>query len=95
MSLAIKETYSQNVAFLQIFVDLANPDPVIHKKAAVTLIRSVDICQKKHEQDGKKDYCSELTYSLQRCVDGLKKTTRPGFFVALGQVSFLDLLLYV
>lgn len=86
MSLTVKETYSQNVGFLNVFVDIADPDPVVHKKAAVTLIRSVDMCQKKHEEEGKKDHCSELTYSLQRCIDGLRKTTRPGYFIALGQV---------
>jgi hypothetical protein len=75
---------SQNEKFLNLFWDLANPDPETHKSACVSLIKSIDQCQKKHSIKG--EPCSELTYSMGRLIGGLSTTSRTGFFIALSQV---------
>lgn len=84
------EAFSQNDRFLNLFWELATADPEVHKPAAVTLIRSVNECQKKYEREqasvaATERCCPELSYSLKRCIGGLGNTNRPGFFMALAQ----------
>uniref|UniRef100_A0A3B3V5U9 MYB binding protein (P160) 1a n=1 Tax=Poecilia latipinna TaxID=48699 RepID=A0A3B3V5U9_9TELE len=70
----------QNRVFLDFFWDLANPDQEVRLKAVENLIQYL-------KTENKAD---ELEYTLKRLVDGLahtRETARPGFSLALGQVS--------
>jgi hypothetical protein len=94
------EAFSQNDRFLNLFWDLATADPEVHKPAAITLIRSINECQKKYERadesttkqqaSEREACCPELSYALKRWIGGLGNTNRPGFFLALTQV-FLEI----
>ncbi len=79
----------ENTKFLALFWDLASTEPKVSKKAAITLIRSLDFCQKRFEEGGESGHCQELTYSLKRLVRGLGSSrdgARVGFSVALTEV---------
>ncbi|NWH61177.1 MBB1A protein, partial [Geococcyx californianus] len=77
----------QTRAFLDFFWDIAKPEQELRLAATQSLLR--------HLRDGQKD--DELQYTLKRLVEGLgatRETARPGFSLALAQVSvsrpFLD-----
>uniref|UniRef100_A0A8D3CWQ4 Myb-binding protein 1A-like protein n=1 Tax=Scophthalmus maximus TaxID=52904 RepID=A0A8D3CWQ4_SCOMX len=73
----------QNRVFLDFFWDLAKPDQEVRLKAVEDLIQYL-------RSNNKAD---ELEYTFKRLVDGLahtRETARPGFSLALGQVSAHD-----
>uniref|UniRef100_A0A3Q0SJP4 MBB1A n=1 Tax=Amphilophus citrinellus TaxID=61819 RepID=A0A3Q0SJP4_AMPCI len=70
----------QNRVFLDFFWDLAKPDQDVRLKAVENLIQYLKTNNK----------ADELEYTFKRLVDGLahtRETARPGFSLALGQVS--------
>ncbi|XP_020341248.1 myb-binding protein 1A-like protein isoform X1 [Oncorhynchus kisutch] len=74
-----KGILQQNREFLDFFWDIAKPEQEIRLKAIENLIQYLKTSEK----------TDELTYTLNRLVDGLAHTreaARPGFSLALGQV---------
>uniref|UniRef100_A0A673YMV7 MYB binding protein (P160) 1a n=1 Tax=Salmo trutta TaxID=8032 RepID=A0A673YMV7_SALTR len=77
-----KGVLKQNREFLDFFWDITKPEQDIRLKAIENLIHYL----KKSEK------VDELKYTLKRLVDGLAHTreaARPGFSLALGQISIL------